>query len=72
MSRIGGVNRLKSIKQKSNPLIKKDGMYLWQRANWNEFTYEHARLAPLLQLVLANQQQLIGKAAELPELTRHP
>ena len=56
-----------SIKQTSNPLIKKYEMYIWQRANWTEFTFQQARLAPLLQQVLANQQQLIGKAAELPK-----
>lgn len=67
VSRIGGVNRLMSIKQTSNPLIKKYEMYIWQHANWTEFTFQQARLAPLLQQVLANQQQLIGKAAELPK-----
>jgi len=42
-------------------------MYIWQCAHWTEFTYQQAKLAPLLQQVLANQQQLIGKATELPE-----
>jgi Fic family protein len=42
-------------------------MYIWQSESWTEFTYQQAALAPLLQQVLANQQQLIGKAAELPK-----
>tara|TARA_R110001592_G_scaffold360910_2_gene670277 strand:- start:1003 stop:2169 length:1167 start_codon:yes stop_codon:yes gene_type:complete len=42
-------------------------MYIWQSANWTEFTYQQAALAPLLHKVLVNQQQLIGKAAKLPK-----
>lgn len=42
-------------------------MYIWQYPNWTEFTYQNAKLAPLQQQVLANQQQLIGKAADLPK-----
>jgi Fic family protein len=42
-------------------------MYIWQYPNWTEFTYQDPEVTPLLQQVLANQQQLIGKAAELPD-----
>ncbi|MGO4893372.1 Fic family protein [Flavobacterium sp. W21_SRS_FM6] len=42
-------------------------LYIWQGANWTEFTYQQAALAPFLQRVLANQQQLIAKAAGLPK-----
>jgi Fic family protein len=42
-------------------------MYIWQSEHWTEFTYQQATLAPWLQQVLVNQQQLIGKAAELPK-----
>mgnify|MGYP003650097921 FL=1 len=42
-------------------------MYIWQYPNWTEFTYQDLAVTPLLQQVLANQQQLIGQAAELPD-----
>jgi Fic family protein len=42
-------------------------MYIWQYPNWTEFTYQDPAVTPLLQQVLANQQQLIGQAAELPD-----
>lgn len=42
-------------------------MYIWQSANWTEFTYQQAKINPLLQQVLDNQQLLIGRAADLPE-----
>ena len=42
-------------------------MYIWQSPNWTQFTYQQAKIDPLLQQVLDNQQLLIGKAADLPE-----
>jgi hypothetical protein len=42
-------------------------MYIWQYPNWTDFTYQDPAVTPLLQRVLANQQQLKGQAAQLPD-----
>lgn len=42
-------------------------MYIWQDSLWPTFAYQATFVAPKLKVVLALQQQLIGKAKSLPE-----
>lgn len=42
-------------------------MYIWQAQNWPHFVYQTSEIKPKLENVLTRQQQLIGKALNLPE-----
>lgn len=46
-------------------------MYIWERANWTQFSYQIAVIKPKLILALELQKRLIGKAKELPEGLDH-
>lgn len=42
-------------------------MYIWQAPHWPHFVYQSSTIRPGLENVLTKQQQLIGKALNLPE-----
>jgi len=42
-------------------------MYIWQASNWTAFTYQPKIIKPKLQNTLAKQEQLLGKARDLPK-----
>ena len=46
-------------------------MYIWQAPNWPRFSFQSSVIKPKLKTVLAKQEQLLGKARELPEDLDH-
>ena len=42
-------------------------MYIWQATNWAAFTYPSSVIKPKLEKALDKQQQLLGKAKDLPK-----
>jgi Fic family protein len=46
-------------------------MYIWQAPNWTAFTYQSKVINPKLQNTLTKQEQLLGKAKDLPKDLDH-
>ena len=46
-------------------------MYIWQTPNWTAFTYQSKVIKPKLEKALAKQEQLLGKAKDLPKDLDH-